>query len=133
MSHHLKMVCAGALLCAAIGCTLDSFLVSITPGPGKTRYVAGSVDQVSTNLQAALSNVGIAATVTRQSGEARVAGVTRSGRKFALVLKQQYAAGGPRTSVSVEWEGEADEQFWLTVVEMLTTKTPKTSTSTSGS
>ncbi len=119
MFRRAGMVCAGVLLWAAAGCSLDSFLVSVT-GPGtRPRYVAGSVDQVSANLRASLGNAGIALTESRNGQDLRLAGVTRSGKRFALVLRQQYAGGGQRTSVAVEWEDAADEELWALVGEIL--------------
>ncbi len=46
MSRHVGALCAGALLLAAGGCSLDSFLVSFQEPGGKRQVIAGSVDQV---------------------------------------------------------------------------------------
>jgi hypothetical protein len=113
------MVCAGALLWAAAGCSLDSFLVSWSDPGGKPRYVAGSADQVSANLQAALGNAGVMLSETRDGRDVRLAGITRSGKRFTLVLRQQYADRGKRTAVAVEWEDAADEELWALVGEVL--------------
>jgi hypothetical protein len=119
MSRHAGMVCAGALLCAAAGCSLEAFLVSI-PGPvGKSRSLVGSVDEVSANLQTMLGNAGITMIETRQRREVRLTGVTRSGVEFALLLHQQYSTGRPRTLVTVEWKDGPDAEFWEMFVEML--------------
>jgi hypothetical protein len=112
------MVFAGALLWAAAGCSLDAFLASVGPG-GRTLYAAGSVDQVSASLKASLGNAGIELSESRNGTDVRLAGKTRSGKKFALVLKQQYAGGGQRTCVAVEWEDAADAEFWGLVGEVL--------------
>jgi hypothetical protein len=94
-------------------------LIGLTGPGGKQQVVAGSVDQVSANLQAALGRIGVAATSTRDGQDVRIAGSTRSGRKFALLLRRQKTDAGERTAVAIEWEKDADEQFWLTVVQLL--------------
>ena len=53
MSRRTGMVCAAALLFAAMGCSAGSFLLSWVGSGGKQQVVSGSVDQVSANLQAA--------------------------------------------------------------------------------
>jgi hypothetical protein len=114
-------MCAAALLLAAAGCSLNSFLVSVTGSDGKQQVVAGSVDEVSARLQASLSHVGVAVTATRQGEDVRLAGLTHSGKRFVLVLKRQQADGVERTAVAVEWEKEADEQLWSAIVDLLAT------------
>jgi hypothetical protein len=117
-------VCAGVLLCAIVGCSLDSFLVSVTGRDGREHVVVGSVDDVSAHLQAALGKVGIMANLTRQGQDVRLVGRTRAGNQFVLVFKEQNAGGGRQTAVSLEWLGSADETFWATVVEVLATAPP---------
>src|SRR5262252_2029739 len=109
MTRRLGVVCAAALLLAAAGCSLGSFLVSLTGPDGKQQVVAGSVDEVSTRLQAALGHVGVTVLANRQGEDARLTGVTRSGKKFTLVLKRVKTENVERTAVAVEWEKEADE------------------------
>lgn len=119
MCRRVGRGCAAALLLALSGCSLGSFLLS-APGSGsKPQVVAGSVDQVSANLEATLDRAGIAVTASRQGQDVRLAGTTHSGKKFALVLKREKTAGEERTAIAVEWERGADEKFWLGVVELL--------------
>jgi hypothetical protein len=113
-----------ALLLAAAGCTLDSYVVSFTGLVGSTRVMVGSVDDVSANLQAILGRVGVRAMATREGKEVHLAGVTKSGKKFVLVLKQQYAGGGQHTAVSIEWEDGADNSFWLNLLELMASPPP---------
>jgi hypothetical protein len=121
MTRGVGLVCAAALLVAAAGCSLGSFLVS-APGPdGRQQVVAGSVDEVSARLQAALGHVGVAVAADRQGEDVRLAGTTRSGKKFVLLLKRQKAGNVERTAIAVQWEKEADEAFWLAVVDLLAT------------
>jgi hypothetical protein len=127
MSRCVGMLCAAALVGIAAGCSANSFLLSFIGSDGKQQVVSGSVDQVSTNLQAALSNVGIVATLNKQGDDVRLAGVTKSGKRFALVLKQKKTMSGDSTIISLEWEKDADEQFWATVLELLTAPPPRAS------
>ncbi len=119
MSRCMGMVCAAALLLAAAGCSAGSFLASFASPGGKQQVVSGSVDQVSVKLQGALSNAGFAVTANRQGEDVRLVGRTKAGKKFALLLKQRKTETGESTAISVEWEQDADEQFWLTVLELL--------------
>ena len=121
MTRRIGVVCAAALLLAATGCSLGSFLVSATGPDGKPQVVAGSVDEVSARLQAALGHVGVVVTADRQGEDMRLAGVTRTGKKFVLLLKRQKAGNVERTAIAVQWEKEADEAFWLAVVDLLAT------------
>ena len=121
MTRQMGVVCAAALLLAATGCSLGSFLVSATGSDGKPQVVAGSVDEVSARLQAALGHVGVAVAADRQGEDVRLAGVTSTGKKFALLLKRQKTENVERTAIVIQWEKEADEAFWLAVVDLLAT------------
>jgi hypothetical protein len=125
MSRPVGALCAAALLLAAGGCSLQSFLVSLNGAGGRQQVVAGSVDQVSADLQAALGRIGVAVTATPEGQDVRLAGTTRGGKKFALLLKRQKEGGLESTAVSVVWEGEADEQFWFTVGQLLMASHPR--------
>src|SRR5262249_37345115 len=124
VSRHLGILGAGLLLVAASGCADGSFLVS-WPGPGpKQQIVAGSVDQVSARLRAVLGNVGVAVTANPEGDNVRLSGTTKAGKKFSLLLKQQYVGGGQRTAIVVEWEKDPDEEFWLSVVQWMAPPPP---------
>jgi hypothetical protein len=126
------MVGAGLLLVAAAGCTTGSFLVSWPGLGGKQQIVSGSVDQVSAKLRAALGNVGISVTANQEGDNVRLAGTTKSGKKFSLLLKQQYAGGGPRTAIVIDWEGEADEELWINILQWMAPPPPAWKTVFSG-
>jgi hypothetical protein len=126
MCRQMGTICAAAVLGAALGCSFDAFLVSM-PGPfGKQRTVAGSVEQVSVNLQSTLGAAGIQVESKPQGKDLRLEGVTQAGKKFALVLHQQYApnpawggTGGQRTLLTVEWDDGADLEFWGMVMQVV--------------
>ncbi len=126
--RRLGMVCAAALLLAAAGCSAGSFLLSFMGSGGKQQVVSGSVDQVSANLKAALDKVNIIVTVNPQAdGAIKLCGETKKHKRFALLLKRQKTYGGESTAISIEWEDEADEQFWLTVLDLLVQPAPMSS------
>ncbi len=125
MTRQVGVVCAAALLLAAAGCSLNSFLVSVTGSDGKQQVVAGSVDEVSARLQASLSHVGVQVMAKSQGEDVRLTGVTRAGKKFALVLKRRMTDNVERTAITVEGEKEADDQFWFAVVDLLVTTARK--------
>jgi hypothetical protein len=60
-------------------------------------------------------------------GTIKLSGETKSHKRFALVLKRQKTTSGESTAISIEWENEADEQFWLTVLDLLVRPAPVTS------
>jgi hypothetical protein len=119
MFRRMGVVFASTLLVAAAGCSGGSFLLSsLSPG-GKQQVVSGSVDQVSTHLQGALSNAGFLVAATKDGQDVRLAGVTKSGKRFTLFLKRRQTDAGESTVVSIDWAADADEPFWLTVLELL--------------
>jgi hypothetical protein len=132
MCRRVGGIIAGALLIAVAGCSAGSFLLALPGANGKQQVVAGSVDQVSANLQAALGRVGVSATASRQGEDVRLAGVTKTGKQFYLVLKRKQTDAGERTAISVEWLDGADEQFWLSVVQLLSPPASGSQNSSSG-
>ena len=131
MSRRMGGVCAAALLFAAAGCSAASLLLSWSGSGGKQQVVSGSVDQTSANLQAALKNVGILVSASQVGEEMRLIGETKSHQRFVFVLKRRLTSSGESTAISIEWEKDADEQFWLTVLEQLAAPAPLGTSSTS--
>jgi hypothetical protein len=127
----MGVVCAAALLFAAAGCSAASLLLSWTESGGKQQVVSGSVDQTSANLQAALKNAGIIVSANQVGEEVRLHGETKSHKRFVLVLKRRQTSSGENTAISIEWEKDADEQFWQTVLEQLAASVPLGASSTS--
>jgi hypothetical protein len=119
------MVGAAALLFAAAGCSAGSFLASWVGSGGKPQVVTGSIDRVAARLQASLGKVDVLVAVNRMDESTiKLNGQTKSGQRFALVLKRQMTSFGENTAVSIEWEKDADEQFWFTVLDMLVQPAP---------
>jgi len=118
MSRLVWIVGVAAALMAA-GCLTGSFLgrsQGVVSGP---RVVAGSVNAVSQAIQQGLCEVGIAAVEKRDHEDVLLVGVTGTGKVFCVRLRAQKAQESARTAVSIQWDREADETFWRTVVELL--------------
>jgi len=120
MSRRLGMVCAAALLFTTAGCSGGSFLLSWVGSGGKRQVVSGSINDVAARLQASLGKADIIVAVNPMDKDTiKLNGQTKSGRRFALVLKRQTTSHGENTVVTVEWEKDADEEFWATVLDLL--------------
>lgn len=136
MSRRLGMVCAAALLQVAVGCSAGSFLLSWVGSGGKRQVVTGSVNDVAARLQASLGKLNIIVAVnTMDADTVKLNGQTKSGQRFALVLKRQMTSHGENTAISIEWEKDADEEFWGIVLDLLLKPMPPdtgVSSSTSG-
>jgi len=125
MSRRLGSVFVAALLIAAAGCTAGSFLLSWAGTNGKQQIVSGSMDEVAAHLRASLGKLNIAVAVNpMDDGTIKLNGQTKSGRRFALVLNRHTTSRGEGTAVTVEWEKDADEQFWASVLELLVAPAP---------
>jgi hypothetical protein len=125
MSRRLWMVCAAALLFAESGCTAGSFLMSWVGSGGKQKVVSGSIDDVAARLQASLGKLNIIVALNQLDEDTvKLNGQTKAGHRFALVLKRQKTSLGENTAISIEWEKNADEEFWATVLELVVRPAP---------
>ena len=120
MSRRTEMVCAAALLIVVAGCSASSFLLSWVGSGSKRQVVSGAVNDVAARLQASLGKIDIIVAVNpMDDGTFRLNGQTKSGKRFSLVLKRQATSQGASTAISVEWEKDADEEFWAAVLDLL--------------
>jgi hypothetical protein len=120
MLRRTGMVCAAALLIAAAGCEGSSFLLSWIGSGGKRQVVSGSINDVATRLQASLGKLDIVVAVNLMDNDTiKLNGQTKSGHRFALVLKRQATSQGESTAISVEWEKDDDPEFWGIVLDLL--------------
>jgi hypothetical protein len=129
MSRPVGAVCAVTLLLAA-GCSSLALMLSGPRPERKQQVIACPMDQVSAHLQATLGRAGITVTTTPEGQGLRLDGITRLGRKFVLRLTRQPTDMGEKTRITLDWETDPDEQFWLTVLEMLVPLAPPGSTDT---
>src|SRR6185437_2741544 len=74
MCRCLGKACAGVLILAVAGCTLDSFLLPGSVVYGPKLIVAGTVGEVSARLQDGLSDAGIMVVSKRVGDDFRIGG-----------------------------------------------------------
>jgi hypothetical protein len=108
------------------GCELQgNFLTKMSPGcsawgkPQGDRVVAGSLEAVSQSTQDLLKALDVSATATQQGDDARIAGVTRTGAKFAFVLHRVKTSTGETTRVHIDWEKNDDAKANPAIVNVL--------------
>jgi hypothetical protein len=112
MCRCLARVCAGVLLFAAAGCTLDSFLAQHICVYGPQQIVISPADEVSATLQTGLSEAGIVSVVNRVGDDLRVGGVYQKRTAFLLHLREQKVKGRLQTVVRMQWDYGGDKELW---------------------
>jgi hypothetical protein len=125
-------VCA-ALCCLflAVGCSLDAFsLAAFGTSKGDGPVVAGSLDVVTATSQKAISDMGLFVSVNRDRESAKLTSTTAGGKRFTLVLKSRKTDHGDETQVSIQWEKEADEAFWLQLAAVVAAPKPEKAATT---
>jgi hypothetical protein len=96
------------------GCALDSFSLSaFGTSKGDGPVIAGSLDAVAVSSQKAMSEMNLFVSVRRDGDTAKLTSTTPGGKRFTLVLKGRKTAHGDETQLSIQWEKEADDAFWL--------------------
>ena len=96
------------------GCTLDAFsLAAFGTAKGDGPVVAGSLEVVTAASQKAMGDMGLFVSVRRDGESAKLTSTTPGGKRFTLVLKSRKTDHGDETQVSIQWEKEADQAFWL--------------------
>src|SRR6516165_6023238 len=94
MRRCLGRVCAGVLLLAAVGCTVDSFLNRQIVVYGPMVVVPGSVSEVAAKLRDGLSEAELMLNTKWVGSEYRISSQSKSGTVFCLHMKQAKDAGG---------------------------------------
>lgn len=124
MCRCLGKVCAGVLLLAVAGCTLDSFLLPGSVVYGPKLIVAGTVGEVSAKLQDGLSDAGIMLVSKRVGDDFRIGGtVPKTRTAFCLHLSEKKIGGSIKTLIRMQWDRGGDEELWQRVQAILTTPT----------
>jgi hypothetical protein len=115
MAKSHGLVGAACMCLFLAGCTLDSFSLSelVTAKGDGGPVVAGSLDVVTASTQKALGDMGLFVRMNRDGETARLSSKTPGGKGFTLLLKARKTDHGDETQVSVQWEKEADDAFWL--------------------
>jgi hypothetical protein len=110
------MVCAGVLLFVTAGCFSDSLRASFG-GPAKPHLVVvAPVNVVASRLQDALADAGIVVISKQQGDDLRLAGMTKEKKVFCFHLRREKAEGKEKTQILLQWDREADEDLWRTIV-----------------
>jgi hypothetical protein len=79
--------------------------------------VAASLDVVSASAQKALSNVFVI--VYRNKDVIKMTSTTPDGKRFTLILKGRKTDHGDETQLTIHWEKDADNAFWLQLAESI--------------
>jgi hypothetical protein len=116
MTHRMGVVCAGILLMAGAGCSSDSLMVAFTRAKPQKLNAEGSVVEVSYRIKDACADAGVALVTKLVGDDLRMAGVTKAGKVFCLHLRKDKAETGESTLIEMQWDREADEEFWRKVL-----------------
>lgn len=119
MCRCLAGMCAGVLLLAASGCTLDSFLLPQSVVYGPKQIVPASVADVSAKLQNGLSEAGMMLGVKRVDYGYRIVSVWKNHLSFCLHLSEKKVEGRMQTLVRMQWDRGGDEELWQLILKIL--------------
>jgi hypothetical protein len=119
MCRCLGGACAGVLLLAAAGCTLDSFLMPQMCVWGPTRVVPGSVGAISDKLQTGLSTAGLMLTCKRVGSDFRIGSIYQKRTVFCLHLREKMVNGRINTEVRMQWDRGGNEELWQLILRIL--------------
>ena len=121
MARSHGLVGVSCLCLFLVGCTLDSFSLSAlgTAKDDGAPVVAGSLDVVTASTQKAMSDMGLFVSTSRDGNTARLTSTTPGGKRFVLSLRASKTDHGDETQVSIKWEKEADDAFWLQLTGVL--------------
>jgi hypothetical protein len=119
MRGCLGKACAGVLLLAVTGCTLDSFLNRqiVVWGPKVT--VSGTVAEVAARLRDALGEGCFPLKTNRMGTDYRISGHWKSGTVFCLHLQQMNDEDGIKTRVRMQWDRGGDQELWQLILKTL--------------
>jgi hypothetical protein len=121
MCRCLGRACAGVLLLAVAGCTLDSFVAPQSVVYGPKQVVPGTVAAVSAKLQDGLSEAGIMLAINRVGADLRIGGVSKTRTAFCLHLREKKVDGAIKTLVRMQWDRGGDADLWQLVLKILST------------
>jgi len=117
MSRLMGTALAGALVLLT-GCTLDSFSLqsAFSTGPKDEQEVNGSPAVLAEATFHSLQNANLYVTKSQKGETIQINGSTQSGKHFTLYFEHRR---GDTTAVRLEWEKDADPNFWPQVQAML--------------
>jgi hypothetical protein len=120
MRHSLGRACAGVLLIAVAGCTVDSFLNRQIVVWGPRVVVPGSVPEVAAKLRDGLGEAGLLVNAKRTDSDYRISSVWKqSGTVFCLHLQQMNDEDGIKTRVRMQWDRGGNQELWQLILKIL--------------
>jgi hypothetical protein len=119
MRRCLGKACAGVLLLAVTGCTLDSFLNHQIVVWGPKVVVSGPVAEVAAKLRDGLSEACFPLRTNRMGTNYRISGRWKCGPVFCLHLQQVNDEDGIKTRVRMQWDRGGDKELWQLVLQIL--------------
>jgi hypothetical protein len=116
------MVCVAMLLGGLSGCTLNATNLNLfAASTDSEQIVAGSLESVSTSAEDSLRQMGVFVNKSRDGESVRLRSSTKDGKQFNLVFTNVKRPNGDRTRIRIEWDSQADTNFWLQLVEVVAT------------
>lgn len=115
MPWPARAVLMATVLAVMAGCLPQSVVAPPEPPP-EQRVVTGSARGVSSRVQEALAEDGIALVEKGNGRQVRLVGELPPHRAFALVIQQ---VGKDKVAIAVKWGGRPDPQLWLMVLKAL--------------
>lgn len=122
MRRCLGKACAGVLLLAVTGCTLDSFLNRQIMVYAPTKLVVpGTVAETAAKLRDDLSEDGLLLKprTNRVGSDYRIVSQTKAGLVFCLHLQQVNDEDGVKTRVRMQWDRGGDTELWQRIEKIL--------------
>jgi hypothetical protein len=118
MRRCLEKACAGVLLLAVTGCTLDSFLNRQIMVYGPKVIVPGSVAETAAKLRDGLGEAGLLLRTNRIGSDYRIVSQTKA-VVFCLHLQQMNDEDGIKTRVRLQWDRGGDNELWQLIEKIL--------------
>jgi hypothetical protein len=105
----------GLILFLAAGCVRDAYLAQPPSAPRYTRVLKGTPTRVASGLEVGFGSIDMPILRKRDQKEIRLVGTSNSGRPFCVHVRAGTAGSAATTVVSVQWDGEPDEQLWKAI------------------
>ncbi|HVS37455.1 MAG TPA: hypothetical protein VMS17_17970 [Gemmataceae bacterium] len=116
---------AGACLCLLGGCTLDSFSLNAFGTTKGDPVVAASLDATAAMTQKAFNDLQIFFVMNRtDDATVKIAAQSPSGKRFTLLLKARKTDHGDETQLTIHWDKDADDAFWLRLAAAIAAPQP---------
>jgi hypothetical protein len=114
MFGRMTMVCAGALLIAAAGCSfrLGNNLVQVGVKMDE-QVVNDSMDKVAQRIENEMRRLGLQVATNQETNAVRLTSTTKAGQRFVVLLTRVQGPRGEQTNIHVDWDQASDRELWL--------------------